>query len=102
MKRVRAHVVIDGRVQGVCYRLEAQRAASERGVKGWVRNLPDRRVEAVIEGDEFAVKSMVEWCKSGPSLARVTDITLNWEPYTGEFGDFEITFVRREGWFSSE
>jgi acylphosphatase len=102
MKKVRAHVVIDGRVQGVCYRLEARQAALERGVKGWVRNLPDSRVEAVIEGEEPDVKSMVEWCKAGPPLARVTDITLNWAPYTGEFGDFEITFVRREGWFSSE
>lgn len=102
MKKVRAHVVIDGRVQGVCYRLEARQAALERGVQGWVRNLPDGRVEAVIEGDEPDVKSMVKWCRSGPSLARVTDITLNWAPYTGEFGDFEITFVRREGWFSSE
>jgi acylphosphatase len=102
MKKVRAHVVVDGRVQGVCYRLEARQAALERGVQGWVRNLPDGRVEAVIEGDEPDVKSMVKWCKAGPALARVTDVTLNWAPHTGEFGDFEITFVRREGWFSSE
>jgi acylphosphatase len=102
MRKVRAHVVIDGRVQGVCYRLEARQAALERGVQGWVRNLPDGRVEAVIEGEEPDVKSMVKWCRAGPSLARVTDVTLNWAPYTGEFGDFEITFVRREGWFSSE
>ncbi|MBW1744674.1 MAG: acylphosphatase [Deltaproteobacteria bacterium] len=63
-------------------------------VEGWVRNLPDGRVEAVLEGDEADVKSMVKWCKAGPPLSRVTDVSLNWEPYTGEFGDFEVTFVR--------
>jgi acylphosphatase len=92
MEKVRAHVLIDGRVQGVCYRLEARRAALERGVQGWVRNLPDGRVEAVIEGNEPDVKSMVKWCGAGPSLARVTDVTLDWGDYTGEFEDFEITF----------
>lgn len=93
MEKVRAHVVIDGRVQGVCYRLEARRAALDRGVEGWVRNLPDGRVEAVIEGNKTDVKSMVKWCKAGPSLARVTDVTLDWDAYTGEFEDFEIRFM---------
>ena len=60
MKNVRAHVVVDGRVQGVCFRLDTRRAASERKVKGWVRNLPDGRVEAVLEGDEEDVKSNVK------------------------------------------
>lgn len=92
MEKVRAHVVIGGRVQGVCYRLEARRAALERGVQGWVRNLPDGRVEAVIEGSESDVKSMVKWCKAGPSLARVTELTLDWDTYMGEFEDFEIRF----------
>jgi acylphosphatase len=102
MKKVRAHVVIDGRVQGVCYRLDARRAALERRVHGWVQNLPDGRVEAVLEGDETDVKSMVKWCESGPPLARVTDVALTWEPHTGEFDSFEITFVKRDGWFPSE
>ena len=92
MKKVRAHVVVDGRVQGVCFRLDTRRAASERKVKGWVRNLPDGRVEAVLEGDEEDVKSMLKWCKTGPPLAHVSDVSLTWEPYTGEFGSFVITF----------
>ena len=102
MKKVRAHVVVDGRVQGVCYRLDARRAALERGVQGWVQNLPDGRVEAVLEGDETDVGSMVKWCESGPPLARVTDVSLTWEPYTGEFDTFDITFVKKGGWFPSE
>ncbi len=93
MKKVRAHVVIDGRVQGVCFRMDARRAALEQGVKGWVRNLPDGRVEALFEGDETDVQSMLKWCEAGPPLARVTDVSLNWETYTGEFGSFDVTFV---------
>jgi acylphosphatase len=61
MKKVRAHVVIDGRVQGVCFRLDTRRAALKRSIKGWVRNLPDGRVEAVFEGEESDVKSMMKW-----------------------------------------
>ncbi|MBW1739896.1 MAG: acylphosphatase [Deltaproteobacteria bacterium] len=93
MKMVRAHVVIDGRVQGVCFRMDTRRAALERRVKGWVRNLPDGRVEAVFEGREDDVKSMIKWCEAGPPLARVGNVAVKWEPYTGEFDSFEITFV---------
>jgi acylphosphatase len=77
----------------VCFRLDTRRAALERNVKGWVRNLPDRRVEAVLEGAEADVKSMLKWCEAGPPLARVTDVSLTWEPYTGELASFDITFV---------
>jgi acylphosphatase len=93
MKKVRAHVVIDGRVQGVCFRLDTRRAALKRSVKGWVRNLPDGRVEAVFEGDESDVKSMMHWCDAGPPLARVGKVSVEWEPYTGQFDSFEITFA---------
>ena len=93
MKKVRAHVAIDGRVQGVCFRLDTRRAALERGVKGWVRNLADGRVEAVLEGEESNVKSMLKWCNAGPPLARVRKVSVEWEPYSGEFDGFKITFV---------
>jgi acylphosphatase len=93
MKNVRAHIIVDGRVQGVCFRMDTRRAALERNVKGWVRNLPDRRVEAVLEGAEADVKSMLKWCETGPPLARVSDVSLTWEPYMGELGSFDITFV---------
>ena len=92
MNKVRAHVVIDGRVQGVCFRLDTRRVAAQERLTGWVRNLPDGTVEAVFEGDEEDVKSMLKWCEKGPSLARVSNVSLKWEPYTGEFDRFEITY----------
>jgi acylphosphatase len=93
MKNVRSHVRIDGRVQGVCFRMDARRAALERNLAGWVKNLPDGGVEAVFEGAEADVKSMLRWCKIGPPLAHVRKTTVEWEPYTGEFDTFEITFA---------
>lgn len=93
MKKVRAHIVVDGRVQGVCFRLDTRRAALKRKVTGWVKNLPDGRVEAVLEGNETDVKSMLKWCEKGPPLARVSNVSLTWEPYTGELDGFDITFI---------
>lgn len=93
MKKVRAHVIVDGRVQGVCFRMDTRRAALERGIKGWVRNLRDGSVEAVFEGDEADVKSMLEWCESGPPLAHIDNLAVKLHPYTGEFDGFKITFV---------
>ncbi|MFP4032717.1 MAG: acylphosphatase [Desulfococcaceae bacterium] len=87
----RAHVSIRGKVQGVFFRAETQRAAEERGVNGWVRNRPDGSVEAVFEGTEKAVFSMVEWCKGGSPQAVVEDVSVDWSDYKGEFDGFEIT-----------
>ena len=93
MKKVRAHLRIDGRVQGVCFRLDARRAAIERNLTGWVKNLPDGRVEALFEGEESDVRSAIKWCEIGPPIARVTEVAVEWEQYTGEFSSFEITFA---------
>ena len=93
MKKVRAHVLIEGRVQGVCYRIDARRAALERNLTGWVKNLPDGRVEAVLEGEDRNVKSMLKWCENGPPLARVNRVDVEWEPYADEFESLEITFA---------
>jgi acylphosphatase len=87
---VRAHVYVSGRVQGVFFRYETKGLADELGVKGWVRNLPDGRVEAVFEGEEELVRRMVEFCKKGPPGARVTDVKVEWEEYRGEFNRFSI------------
>ena len=93
MRNVRSHVRIDGRVQGVCFRMDARRAALERNLTGWVKNLPDGGVEAVFEGAEADVKSMLKWCEIGPPLAQVRKTTAEWEAYNGEFDTFEITFT---------
>lgn len=87
---VRAHVYVSGWVQGVFFRYETRSLADELSIKGWVRNLPDGRVEAVFEGDETPVKRMIEFCKRGPPGARVTEVRVEWEEYRGEFKSFTI------------
>jgi len=90
MVRVRAHVWISGRVQGVFFRAHTKEVAEKLGLTGWVRNLPDGRVEAVFEGEEEAVKEAIEWCKRGPPLARVEKVEVRYEDPTGKFRDFRI------------
>lgn len=68
------HLIISGRVQGVTFRASTRREALRLGVHGWVRNLPDRRVEAWLEGDPEAVGALKRWCHGGPPLAEVTGV----------------------------
>ncbi len=92
MENVRARVIIEGRVQGVFFRYHTQEKASLSGLKGWVQNRRDGRVEAVFEGDKAKVNQIIQWCYQGPSEARVTKVHLTWENYTGEFEDFSIYY----------
>jgi acylphosphatase len=93
--KIRAHVFVSGWVQGVFFRSETRNEAKHRGVKGWVRNLSDDRVEAVFEGEEREVKALIEFCKRGPPGARVTGVQVVMENYIGEFGEFEIRYGYR-------
>lgn len=79
MRKVRAHLRIYGRVQRVGFRWSILREARKLGVSGWVRNLPDGSVEAVIEGDEERVETLIGWAHQGPPLARVTRVEIKWE-----------------------
>ena len=88
---VRAHVFVSGNVQGVFFRQKTRDRARSRGVSGWVKNLPDGRVEAVFEGSEDAVDQMVEWCREGPPWADVTDMEVTREEPEGLDG-FEVRF----------
>jgi acylphosphatase len=81
--RVRAHVFVSGHVQGVFYRANTRETARKHGVDGWVRNLDDGRVEAVFEGDEASVESLVEWCHSGSPAATVEDVDAEYEEPEG-------------------
>lgn len=91
-KSVRAHVIITGRVQGVCFRMETRRAVENLKVSGWVRNKRDGSVEAVFEGKEADVKEALNWCRQGPPISRVEDIKISWQDYTGEFIGFNVTY----------
>lgn len=90
--KARAHVYISGRVQGVLFRSSTEEKAFELGIKGWVRNLRDGRVEAVFEGEKEKVDEMLGWCHVGPPHARVTNVEAAWENYTGEFRSFNVRY----------
>ncbi|OYT41249.1 MAG: acylphosphatase [Candidatus Altiarchaeales archaeon ex4484_43] len=92
MAIVRAHVYISGRVQGVFFRSNTRNMAEKLGLTGWVRNLPDGRVEAVFEGEESDVKEVIEWCHKGPTYASVSDVEVKFDKPTGEFDRFEIRY----------
>jgi acylphosphatase len=82
----RVRVFVDGRVQGVGFRQNAVREADRLGLQGWIRNLPDGRVEAVYEGPRDAVEEMVAWSRGGPRWAVVTGIAVYDEEPKGERG----------------
>lgn len=88
----RAHVYVSGRVQGVFFRASTREEARKREVTGWVKNLPDGRVEAVFEGDEEKVKKMINFCHKGSRAARVENVEVNWEEYQNEFSEFKIRY----------
>lgn len=92
MPEARIHLHISGRVQGVSYRSFAVREARSLGLTGWVRNLPDRRVELVAEGAEASLDELVSRCRDGPSLAIVRGIDIQREPPTGEHSTFIIRY----------
>ncbi len=91
MTKTRAHIYVTGKVQGVFFRQNTKRQAQSNDVSGWVSNLPDGRVEAVFEGEDSAVKQVVDYCRHGPSFAKVENVEVAFEDYKGEFTNFSIT-----------
>jgi acylphosphatase len=89
MATVRRHLWIEGDVQGVGFRASAAARARALGVAGFVRNLPDGRVEAAAEGDPSRVDAFVAWCRRGPATARVRAVRVEEEPPRGD-RDFRI------------
>lgn len=88
----RVHVYLLGRVQGVGFRAFTSRTAQQLGVKGWVKNLADGRVEAVLAGSEEKVEQMLSKVKTGPRFAEVNDMQVEEEDYRGEFDKFEVRY----------
>ena len=98
MSKVRRRVLISGRVQGVAFRAYTRSVARQTGVCGSVRNLSDGRVEAVFEGDQEKVDSVIAWCRKGPPAGRVDQVQIFEEQPSGDFADFDITFSGSGHW----
>lgn len=88
----RGHLFVEGRVQGVGFRHFTKVNARELGVYGWVKNLPDGRVEAIFEGPEDHILEIVSRCEKGPGPSRVNDTDFEWEEPTEDFGSFEVKY----------
>jgi acylphosphatase len=89
----RAHAFVSGRVQGVFFRDHTRRWAASLGLTGWVRNVYDGRVELIAEGEKGKVESLIDRLRQGPPIARVENVEVTWEEYTGEFSDFRVTYT---------
>ena len=90
-RRVRAHVWVKGRVQGVGFRAHVEyRARQIGGLTGWVRNVGYDTVEAVVEGEREKVERLIELMKDGPRGSRVDESKVDWENPTGEFMKFDM------------
>jgi len=83
------HLFISGFVQGVGYREFVKNGAAKVGIVGWVRNLEDRRVEVLAQGEEATLKKFIEVCKKGPFLSDVKNISIEWEKEEEKFDNFE-------------
>lgn len=92
MPKVRVHAVISGRVQGVFYRANTKKVADKLGLTGWVRNLPDGRVEVVAEGERQVIDKLINYLHKGPMIAKVNRVDFDIKKFTGEFSEFEVRY----------
>ena len=92
MKQQRAHLMISGKVQGVFFRQALKVIAKKNNVSGWVRNLKNRHVEAVLEGNVESVNLVIEWSRMGPANSRVDDVEVSIEEFKNEFSVFEVLY----------
>jgi len=92
MSNQRVRLFVTGKVQGVFFRQALKVMAKKNDIFGWVKNLEDGRVEAVLEGNEEKVSRLVEWAHGGPANARVEDIEIRNEKFTSEFSKFDVLY----------
>jgi len=86
----RVHLIVQGMVQGVGFRQGTRSEATQLGLTGYVKNLPDGTVEIVAEGPSQAINQLLEWAKQGPPMAQVKQVDINYHDANGEFSDFTI------------
>lgn len=86
----RLHLRVSGRVQGVFFRGACADEARALALTGWVRNLPDGRVEIVAEGRRTALKALAAWAHQGPPVARVIQVEEEWSEFQAGFNDFRV------------
>ena len=86
----RAHVYISGEVQGVFFRDSTRERAQQLGLYGWVKNLPDGRVEALFEGPSEKVREMIQWCEQGPPHAAVENVDVEFDAVREDVSGFEV------------
>lgn len=84
------HLIIQGKVQGVFYRVSARKKAVEMGINGWVKNTPERHVEIIAQGTNEQLQKLIEWCRQGPSKARVDHIITTEKTDDEHFDEFKI------------
>jgi acylphosphatase len=87
----RVEVTVTGRVQGVFYRASARDEAERLGLNGEVRNLPDGSVEVVAEGELAVLEELIAWCRRGPHMAQVEEVSIRWLEAAGGFSSFRVT-----------
>ena len=92
MKQQRVHLLVSGKVQGVFFRQALKVVAKKNNVLGWVRNLKDGCVEAILEGDNKSTNSVIEWTRVGPANSRVDDIEVSNEEFKNEFSTFDVLY----------
>ncbi|MEO9307662.1 Acylphosphatase [Nitrosotalea sinensis] len=92
MNTKRVRILVSGKVQGVYFRQGTMETAEKNNVFGWVKNLPDNRVEAILEGEDSNVNAVIDWAQFGPAGAIVTELQVSEEKYLGEFSDFQIHY----------
>jgi len=89
-ENLRVNFFVSGRVQGVFFRLKTKQKAEKLGIFGWVRNLPQGRVEVLAEGEKEKIKDLIGWAKKGPIFAKVDSLEIKEQEFKGEFNSFEI------------
>jgi len=92
MEDIRAHIFVSGFVQGVFFRANLAEKAENLKLTGWVRNLSDGRVEAILEGKKDRMKEVIGWIKGQPWAWQVDDVKIDWQNPSKEFKNFEIRY----------